>query len=274
MALAEAAEQNRALLEEALVRLGGATRLLVLLLQLEQNLGPEQTAILEAALLPTLQDTPQLGWEESCDAAVSFLLRSCLSRSPREEAWSLAQQGGVALTPPRDTARLKRNVALLCDRIAKGGRLSLAPETTAAPQGQAAPGGVEPIAEATGHEMELHQEATAFIKRKQPSRKGKKAVGGCSGADAERPPGPGLPAGDAFRPGGEEAPGAVEAEADRVGEEPPQRLQPAESRAGPCRPLPRHLPQPGARGTHRPPAKNEPPRELHTEQSRQEDFVF
>ncbi|XP_056266305.1 uncharacterized protein LOC130190752 isoform X2 [Pseudoliparis swirei] len=57
-------------------------------------------------------------------------------------------------------------------------------------------------------------------------------------------------------------------------EEPPQRLQSAESRAGPCRPLPRHLPQPGARGTHRPPAKNEPPRKLHTEQSRQEDFVF
>ncbi|XP_056278642.1 plasma membrane calcium-transporting ATPase 3-like isoform X2 [Pseudoliparis swirei] len=87
-------------------------------------------------------------------------------------------------------------------------------------------------------------------------------------------PGPGLPAGDAFRPGGEEAPGAVEAEADRVGEEPPQRLQPAESRAGPCRPLPKHLPQPGARGTHRPPAKNEPPRNIYSEKSRQEDFVF
>ncbi|XP_056274102.1 cuticle collagen 2-like [Pseudoliparis swirei] len=100
------------------------------------------------------------------------------------------------------------------------------------------------------------------------------AVGGCSGADADRPPGPGLPAGSAFRPGGEEAPGAVEAEADRVGEEPPQRLQPAEDRAGPCRPLPRNLTQPGARGTHRPPAQDNPPRKLHTEQGRQEDFVF
>lgn len=60
MALAEAAEQNRALLEEAFVRLRSASRLLVLLLSLWQGLSAEQTALLEAALLPLLQDTPQL----------------------------------------------------------------------------------------------------------------------------------------------------------------------------------------------------------------------
>lgn len=60
MALAEAAEENRALLEEAFVRLRSSTHLMVLLLSLWQGLTPDQTAILEATLLPLLQDTPQL----------------------------------------------------------------------------------------------------------------------------------------------------------------------------------------------------------------------
>uniref|UniRef100_A0A3Q3MHC2 Bardet-Biedl syndrome 9 n=1 Tax=Mastacembelus armatus TaxID=205130 RepID=A0A3Q3MHC2_9TELE len=180
MALAEAAEENRALLEEAFVRLRSATHLLVLLLSLWQGLTPDQTAILEATLLPLLQDTPQLGWEESCDAAVSHLLRTCLSRSPKDQATSLAQVGGPVLGLPRDTARLKKHITLLCDRIGKGGRLTLASEANvqvpAQVQNLAAPGGVEPIAEVAGdgEELELQQEATVFIKKKHPSKKVKK----------------------------------------------------------------------------------------------------
>ncbi|XP_038566439.1 protein PTHB1 isoform X2 [Micropterus salmoides] len=180
MALAEAAEENRALLEEAFVRLRSATHLLVLLLSLWQGLTPDQTAILEATLLPLLQDTPQLGWEESCDAAVSHLLRSCLSRSPKDQATSLAQAGGPVLGIPRDTARLKKHITLLCDRIGKGGRLTLASEANVQVpiqvQNLAAPGGVEPIAEVAGdgEEQELPHEATKFIKKKQPSKKVKK----------------------------------------------------------------------------------------------------
>uniref|UniRef100_H3CI58 Bardet-Biedl syndrome 9 n=1 Tax=Tetraodon nigroviridis TaxID=99883 RepID=H3CI58_TETNG len=128
MSLADAAEENQAQLEEAFVHLRGSTQLLVLLLALAHGLTPEQTAILEATLLPLLQDTPQLGWEESCDAAVSHLLRTCLSRSPRDQATSLAQAGGQVLGLPRDTQRLKRHISLLCERIAKGGRLTLASE--------------------------------------------------------------------------------------------------------------------------------------------------
>ncbi|KAM4580045.1 protein PTHB1 [Odontesthes bonariensis] len=180
MALAEAAEENRAQLEEAFVRLRSATHLLVLLMSLWQGLTPDQTAILEATLLPLLQDTPQLGWEESCDAAVSHLLRSCLSRSPKDQATSLAQTGGPTLGLPPDNARLKKHITLLCDRIGKGGRLTLASEANvqvpAQVQSLAAPGGVEPIAEVAGdgEEMELPQESTKFIKKKQPSKKVKK----------------------------------------------------------------------------------------------------
>lgn len=84
------------------------------------------------------------GWEESCDAAVSHLLRTCLSRSPKDQATSLAQTGGQVLGLPRDTERLKRHISLLCERIAKGGRLTLASEANvqvpAQVQNLAAPG--------------------------------------------------------------------------------------------------------------------------------------
>ncbi|KAM7421583.1 hypothetical protein PAMA_015631 [Pampus argenteus] len=120
------------------------------------------------------------GWEESCDAAVSHLLRSCLSRSPKDQATSLAQAGGPVLGLPSDTTRLKKHITLMCDRIGKGGRLTLASEANvqvpAQVQNLAAPGGVEPIAEVAGdgEELELSQETTKFIKKKQPTKKVKK----------------------------------------------------------------------------------------------------
>uniref|UniRef100_A0A8C6T487 Bardet-Biedl syndrome 9 n=1 Tax=Neogobius melanostomus TaxID=47308 RepID=A0A8C6T487_9GOBI len=128
MSLAEAAEDNQSQLDQAFAQLRSGTHLLVLLLSLWQGLPPDQTALLEATLLPLLQDTPQLGWEESCDAAVTHLLRTCLSRSPKDQAISLAQTGGPVLELPKDTARLKKHITLLCERIGKGGRLSLCSE--------------------------------------------------------------------------------------------------------------------------------------------------
>ncbi|XP_077432794.1 protein PTHB1 isoform X2 [Vanacampus margaritifer] len=178
MTLAEAAEENVCQLEEAFVRLRSSTQLLVLLLSLWQGLTPEQTNILEATMLPLLHDTPQLGWEESCDAAVSHLLRTCLSRSPKDQATTLAQAGGPVLGLPRDTARLKKHITLLCERLAKGGRLTLASEANvqvpAQVQNLVAPGGVEPIAELAGDETEEPEDATKFIKKKQSSKKVKK----------------------------------------------------------------------------------------------------
>nr|XP_061789353.1 protein PTHB1-like [Nerophis lumbriciformis] len=178
MSLAEAAEENACQLEEAFVRLRSSTQLLVLLLSLWQGLTPEQSNILEASMLPLLQDTPQLGWEECCDAAVSHLLRTCLSRSPKEQATTLAQAGGAVLTLPQDTTRLKKHITLLCERLAKGGRLTLASEANvqvpAQVQNLAAPGNVEPIAELAGDETAEPEDATKFIKKKSSSKKVKK----------------------------------------------------------------------------------------------------
>ncbi|XP_031432807.1 protein PTHB1 [Clupea harengus] len=125
IALADAAEENRANLHQAFASLRSATHLVIMLVSLWQGLGIDQTAILEATLLPLLQDTPQLGWEESVDAAVSHLLRTCLSRSSKDQATSLTTE---QLSMPKDTARLKKHITLLCDRLGKGGRLSLTSE--------------------------------------------------------------------------------------------------------------------------------------------------
>uniref|UniRef100_A0AAV2MF42 Bardet-Biedl syndrome 9 n=1 Tax=Knipowitschia caucasica TaxID=637954 RepID=A0AAV2MF42_KNICA len=179
MSLAEAAEEIQTQLDQAFARLRSGTHLLVLLLSLWQGLPPDQISLLEASLLPLLQDTAQLGWEESCDAAVTHLLRTCLSRSPKEQAISLAQTADTVLELPKDTARLKKHITLLCDRIGKGGRLSLCSEANvqlpAQIQNLAAPGGVEPSADAPGGEpLPLQQDAATFIKKKQPSKKVKK----------------------------------------------------------------------------------------------------
>lgn len=63
------------------------------------------------------------------DAAVSHLLKTCLSKSSKEQALSLSSQ----LSKPRDTSRLKKHITLLCDRLAKGGRLCLSTDAAAPP---------------------------------------------------------------------------------------------------------------------------------------------
>ncbi|XP_078253729.1 protein PTHB1 isoform X1 [Rhinoraja longicauda] len=121
IALADAAEENQANLYQAFTRLKSATQLMVLLIGLWQNLSRDQMAILEAAFLPLTQDSQELGWEECVDAAVVHLLRTCLSKSSKDQALNPTNQ----LSMPKDTCRLKKHITLLCDRLSKGSRLSL-----------------------------------------------------------------------------------------------------------------------------------------------------
>ncbi|XP_051999864.1 protein PTHB1 isoform X2 [Xyrauchen texanus] len=170
IALADAAEDNRQGLIQAFTHLRRATHLLIMLLSLWQGLSSEQTTILEATLLPLLQDTPQLGWEESVDAAVSHLLKTCLSRSPKDQAISLSTG---PLTIPKDTSRLKKHITLLCDRLGKGGRLSLSSEANV-PTTVMMPAGCEPIPEPIAEQEEeaaLQLDTAKYIKSKQPSKR-------------------------------------------------------------------------------------------------------
>ncbi|NXE50515.1 PTHB1 protein, partial [Casuarius casuarius] len=142
IALANGAEENQANVFQTFTKLKSATHLVVMLISLWQKLSTDQVAILEATFLPLAQDTQELGWEETVDAAISYLLRTCLSKSSKEQALTLTSE----LSIPKDTSRLKKHITLLCDRLAKGGRLSLSTETTTQ-QTVVMPGGCTTIPE-------------------------------------------------------------------------------------------------------------------------------
>uniref|UniRef100_M3XIK3 PTHB1 C-terminal helix bundle domain-containing protein n=1 Tax=Latimeria chalumnae TaxID=7897 RepID=M3XIK3_LATCH len=153
IALTEAAEENQASLCQVFTKLKSVTYLVITLISLWQSLSKEQTSILEAAFLPLLQDSQELGWEESVDAAISHLLRTCLSRSPKDQAINLPSQ----LNIPKDTSRLKKHITLLCDRLGKGGRLSLTSESNV-PQTIVMPGGCVSIPESDLEESGTEQD--------------------------------------------------------------------------------------------------------------------
>nr|XP_048302591.1 protein PTHB1 isoform X2 [Myodes glareolus] len=161
MALADAVEENQDRLLQSSAGLRSATHLLILLVRLWQRLSTDQTAILEAAFLPLQEDTQELGWEETVDAAIAHLLKTCLSKSSKEQALNLNSQ----LSIPKDTSRLKKHITLLCDRLAKGGRLCLSADA-AAPQAMVMPGGCTPIPESDVDERSLEESAELFTNHK------------------------------------------------------------------------------------------------------------
>ena len=69
------------------------------------------------------------GWEETTDAALTFLLRTSLAKPGREN------QGATPITlePAKETTRIKKHVSSVMDRITKGGKivdLTIAPESS------------------------------------------------------------------------------------------------------------------------------------------------
>ncbi|XP_062425527.1 protein PTHB1 isoform X2 [Rhea pennata] len=184
IALADAAEENQANLFQAFTKLKSATHLVVMLISLWQKLSTDQVAILEATFLPLAQDTQELGWEETVDAAISYLLRTCLSKSSKEQALTLTSE----LCIPKDTSRLKKHITLLCDRLAKGGRLSLSTETTTQ-QTDVMPGGCTTIPESDLEEGPIIPgTAATFTNHKHPPKqKSKPGLTGDAAEEAEKP---------------------------------------------------------------------------------------
>uniref|UniRef100_A0A8C0BYI0 Bardet-Biedl syndrome 9 n=1 Tax=Buteo japonicus TaxID=224669 RepID=A0A8C0BYI0_9AVES len=158
IALADAAEENQANIFQAFTKLKSATHLVIMLISLWQKLSTDQVAILEATFLPLAEDTQELGWEETVDAAISYLLRTCLSKSSKEQALTLSSQ----LCMPKDTSRLKKNITLFCDRLAKGGRLSLSTDS-ATQQAAVMPGGCTTITESDLEERTVILGSTAMF---------------------------------------------------------------------------------------------------------------
>ncbi|XP_074939703.1 protein PTHB1 isoform X2 [Phalacrocorax aristotelis] len=184
IALADAAEENQANMFQAFTKLKSATHLVIMLISLWQKLSTDQVAILEATFLPLAEDTQELGWEETVDAAISYLLRTCLSKSSKEQALTLSSQ----LCMPKDTSRLKKNITLFCDRLAKGGRLSLSTDL-ATQQAAVMPGGCTTIPESDLEERTvIPGSAATFPNHSQIAKqKSKPGLSEDAAEEAEKP---------------------------------------------------------------------------------------
>lgn len=113
-AQAEAAQQQRRFYA---TRLSAGTRLLLLLLRLRFALDEEDAALLHAHLSPVVDETPDQGWQERTDAALTHLLRAGLSKTGKE---SSAAAQVTNLQRPATADKLKKHITLVCDRLHKG----------------------------------------------------------------------------------------------------------------------------------------------------------
>lgn len=81
---------------------------------LRQALNPAVTSAAAAAAA-----APEIGWEEEAEAAATHLLRGPLARSAKEAVVAVAPLAGAG-----DTARLRKHLGLVFERLGRGARLS------------------------------------------------------------------------------------------------------------------------------------------------------
>lgn len=105
--------------------LEASINLLLLLLELRFSLTPPEARLLKhhfnpdvAAFNKTGTDDPQAGWEELTDASLTFLLRTTLSSKHTQDAVANHHQPAF----PKNTDKLKRHIAMVCDRLDRGNR--------------------------------------------------------------------------------------------------------------------------------------------------------
>jgi len=99
--------------------LGGACRLVNLLLKYKHGMSEAHYSSLCQCLSPQVTHNIESGWEEQTEANVSHVLRTALAKGGPREA-STAPQVMPAMA---DTTKLKKHISLLCDRLAKGAQL-------------------------------------------------------------------------------------------------------------------------------------------------------
>lgn len=99
--------------------LGAGVQLLLLLCKLQFGLSQGELQVLSSCLSPVVHDGLEVGgWEEMTEAAMTQLLRTSLARSQKDAAASVPFG-----EPVQDTARLRKHISLVLERLAKGMRL-------------------------------------------------------------------------------------------------------------------------------------------------------
>lgn len=118
--LADRMEGAQGDLTRADAALSCSTQLVNLLMKLRFELDEDNAAALDTHLSPIIIASDEQGWEERTDAALTYVLRTALAKSNKENA---AAAGSLPpMVMPEDTAKLKKHITVLCDRLSKGGR--------------------------------------------------------------------------------------------------------------------------------------------------------
>ncbi|GFR41608.1 hypothetical protein Agub_g2332 [Astrephomene gubernaculifera] len=148
-------EAAQAAVAAAARRLAGCVQLLLLLVRWRFGLTEAEFGVLRASMAPEVIDGSEVGWEETTEAAMTHLLRTCLAKNAKEQAVQV-----TPLAPAKDTQRLRKHVSLVLERMARGMRLASPQEAAAAHPaaaaaaaagavgagaGSAAPGGPRPL---------------------------------------------------------------------------------------------------------------------------------
>lgn len=123
----QSAQEKR---EEAGRVLSASINLLLLLVELRFSLAPEEADFLRnhfclpGALNRTGLDDPHAGFEEITDASLAYLLRTNL-RIAEGGNKSHHQDFQQSVAFPKSAEKLKKHIAMVCDRLNRGGRLVL-----------------------------------------------------------------------------------------------------------------------------------------------------
>jgi len=104
--------------------LSGGTCLINLLIKLLVSMPEKDYGILGSVLTPLVIESTEQGWEEVVSNNIAHILRTSLAKSSKEQNSSLP-----SFVMERDTSKLKKQLALMCERLNKGASLSTADNT-------------------------------------------------------------------------------------------------------------------------------------------------
>ncbi|XP_069672728.1 protein PTHB1 isoform X2 [Periplaneta americana] len=147
---ADEMEEIQQALARSRCQLSCVTRLILLMLKLMNSTSEEDYSNIQAALSSAVYDTEEQGWEEITDAALSYLLRTSLTKTSK----SSQRLAPITLEPMKDIARFKKHISSALDRVSKGSHGTERKDNAADPLKSVK--SVSPIPEAGegGHEEE------------------------------------------------------------------------------------------------------------------------
>jgi Bardet-Biedl syndrome 9 protein len=99
------------------------TQLMLMLMSFKFGLDDADMVILRSSFYPRHRQQQSHGWQEAVEASLRFLLKTSLSKEPKDHP---AIGTELALTP--DTSKLKKYISQVCEKLMKGGRLSRSQE--------------------------------------------------------------------------------------------------------------------------------------------------